>query len=113
VARRAFDALVEQHPEGVSSRGHRGFVAASSGDSAQALEDLEWLAHLRDRYVRRVADYWRAAISGALGRVDEAVDLLRQAYGEGLRYDVADWYSPELDPLRDNPGFKELLRPKG
>jgi tetratricopeptide (TPR) repeat protein len=112
-ARQTFDALVEQYPDDVPSRGLRGLVAATTGDSTQVMEDLEWLEHPQDPYQRGLNTFWRAVISGALGRLDGAVDLLWQAYDEGWGYSALFSYVSWFAPLRDHPGFQEFVRPKG
>jgi len=53
---------------------------------------------------------WRAAILGALGERERAVDLLRQALRE--MDDRAAWHSNSaLDRLRGYPPFEELILP--
>jgi tetratricopeptide (TPR) repeat protein len=111
--RQTFDALVEQYPDDVWSRGSRGLVAATTGDSTQAMEDLEWLEHPQDPYQRGLNTFWCAVISGALGRLDGAVDLLWQAYDEGWSYSALFSFVSWFAPLRDHSGFQEFVRPKG
>lgn len=112
-ARRIFDSLVERYPDDMNSRAYRGLVAALDGDSTQALEDLEWLNQTQDRYQRYRRTSRRAAINGAMGRLDDAVDLLWSAFGEGMNYEPQLWYNADFGPLRDHPNFQEWLRPKG
>lgn len=54
----------------------------------------------------------RAVIAAWLGDLREAVDLLRQAQGEGLQF--GPWLHAYLDPtpLRDDPGYREWIRPR-
>jgi tetratricopeptide (TPR) repeat protein len=113
-ARQTLDAVVEHYPDAVEGRGYRGFVAATARDSTQASADLEWLEHPQGPYARSIYTFWRAVINGAWGRSNDAVDLLRQAYSEGLDLpSYLPWHSSFFDPLRDHPGFLEFMRPKG
>ncbi len=53
-------------------------------------------------------------IAGALSDFDGAVDLLWQAVDEGMGYhDPWMAWDACFDPLRNDPGFQEWLRPKG
>lgn len=54
----------------------------------------------------------RAVIAAWLGDLREAVDLLRQAQGEGLQF--GPWLHAYLDPtpLGDDPGYREWIRPR-
>jgi tRNA A-37 threonylcarbamoyl transferase component Bud32/tetratricopeptide (TPR) repeat protein/TolB-like protein len=111
-ARAILDELVEEYPDSWRIRADRGFYAASSGDTALALADLEWLANLDEPYLfgRHTAE--RAWITGALGRRAEAVDLLRQAFSEGY----PNWGIRgriKSVPLRDYPLYQELVKPRG
>jgi len=112
-ARQTLDALVEQFPDAVAGRGYRGFVAAATGDSTQALADMEWLEYQQGPYGRSYNTFWRGVINGACGRLDDAVHLLRQSHSEGLGHPYVPWYWSFFDPLRDHAGFQEFMRPKG
>lgn len=54
----------------------------------------------------------RAVIAAWLGDLREAVDLLRQAQGEGLQF--GPWLHAWLEstPLGDDPGYREWIRPR-
>jgi hypothetical protein len=41
------------------------------------------------------------------------VQLLRDAFAQGLPFDLRFHGDVNLEPLRDYPPFQELLRPKG
>lgn len=41
------------------------------------------------------------------------MELLRQAFGEGLEFDTNLHYSLDLEPPRDYPPLQELLKPRG
>jgi tetratricopeptide (TPR) repeat protein/TolB-like protein len=107
------DELVEDYPHDLRYRGRRGFIAASRGDETLATQDLEWLSALDRPYLRGENTYYRGVIAGALGDLGGAVNLLRQGFAGGKWYSVDMKWDPILDPLRDHPGFQELMRPKG
>ncbi len=44
------------------------------------------------------------------GRKDQAIALLQKAYSEHSNLVTSLQVDPRYDPLRDNPGFQELLR---
>jgi predicted Zn-dependent protease len=54
----------------------------------------------------------RAIISAWLADPVEAMELLRQAQGEGLVFGPDLHTLPALAPLRGDPGFQEWLRPR-
>lgn len=62
-----------------------------------------------DRHPKR----WAAEVAAAAGEVEEALDLLREARREGLRHGTWLHVAPGLRYLRDDPRFRELLRPDG
>jgi hypothetical protein len=112
-AQRVCDGLVDDFPDVVEYRGLRGFVSASRGDSAQARAEAEWLEQLDRAHLLGAHTQHRGHIAGALGEREEAVNLLRQAFSEGIWY----WWwrdsSVETSSLHDYPPFQELMRPKG
>jgi hypothetical protein len=65
---------------------------------------------LRDGFV---STYYVATVQVGLGHVDEAFDWLAKAEAERSVY--VGWLKvdPELDPLRSDPRFTELLKKVG
>jgi tetratricopeptide (TPR) repeat protein len=112
-ARTVFDSLVDDDARNWGYRNARGFFAAMAGDSAQARTDAEWLATLDRPYLFGENTYGRATIAGALGELDNAVGLLRQAHSEGWNHRPEHAWWSELSLLRSYPEFQEWLRPKG
>jgi hypothetical protein len=111
-AQTIFDDLVEESPEVVLSewldvRTTRAFIAAMRGDTARALEDMAWFENQEGN-----TSLERGIIAGALGRRDEAIALLRV----GAQQHPFGWFQRIrvlFDPVRDDPAFQELIRPKG
>ena len=114
-AREVMDALVQdsEYPYLVNYRGTRASIAVAQGDTAQAIEDEEWLAGVDPPYVRGHPIFWRAVVVAALGRREEAVMLRRQAYELGMFYFWHQEVQSLLDPLRGYQPFEEFVRPKG
>ena len=55
---------------------------------------------------------YRAAVAASAGDPSGAVELLRQAQGEGLVFGPYLQVLPALAPLRGDPAFQEWLRPR-
>jgi TolB-like protein/DNA-binding winged helix-turn-helix (wHTH) protein len=88
-----------------------GHVAAVSGDrdrGRRALADLDTMA--RRRYVSPV---YRAFVHAGLGDRARAVADLEVAFRERSPWMVFLPAEPELDALRSDPGFRDLLRRVG
>jgi hypothetical protein len=110
-----FDGFVTDPPGpsvpdgGIDLRAYRAFIAASCGDTTQALSDLEWFEATEGDWSLE-----RGIVAGALGDLEGAVELIR----DGSRRrpgSVFDWWSRTLilyEPLRDYPPFQVLIRPK-
>ncbi len=93
--------------------GALGVVAARTGDHEQArriFNDISKPATAADAPTQL---YWRASIAAHLGEKERAIELLKEAYANGLRHRV--WYHIDVDlqPLWDYPPFQELIEPKG
>jgi len=111
-AREVFARLSREHPSDWSYKGMLALTAARLGDSATAARMLDTLALVKGRYLFGRVAYTRACIASVLGRREEAVPLLRRAFGEGLlgRGDLHT--DPDMDSLRDFPPFQQLLQPE-
>jgi serine/threonine protein kinase/tetratricopeptide (TPR) repeat protein len=81
---------------------------ALSGRRADALRALDQLLAL-SKHVQ-VSKYALAAAYVALGDKDQAFARLNQAYAEHAFNMAALRVDPELDPLRSDPRFQELVR---
>jgi DNA-binding SARP family transcriptional activator/TolB-like protein len=85
-------------------------VAGRVGDTTTARITERWLA---GRSKRNGADMDRAFIQIALGEHDRAFESLRAAIEAGVSPGWNTWYlRPELAPLRNDPRFQELVRPR-
>lgn len=108
-----YRTLAGEDTERLDLQGIVGVLAARQGNTAEAEQISNGLAALERPYLRGEHTLWRARIAAQLGREDEAVDLLREAMSQGQPYDTYLHTDPDLDPLRDHPGFRELARIKG
>lgn len=83
-------------------------VARGNRDRARVIADS--LGALRRRWTFGEHTFWRAAITGALGDRDLAVQLLKQAHQEGQP--MQTWhYTEALRALRGFAPFDALIRP--
>jgi len=88
-----------------------GYAYAKSGQREKAEAVLkQWKEIEKTKYV---ANYWVAIVHAALGEKDAAFAELEKAY------QAHDWFfqrlrvDPFMDPLRDDPRFKDLVRRLG
>jgi hypothetical protein len=68
----------------------------------------EWLANHPSREKGRPT-YARARIAALLGDSARAVTLLQQAFDEGLMFRMFIHLDPDLESLRDLPGYRRLF----
>jgi tetratricopeptide (TPR) repeat protein len=106
--------LFERSPDDTGVITASGLLAARCGDRQSAEEADALLAatggSIRERYT---AAYNRSCIAAQLGDIDRALDLVREAVALGFPYWEFIRLDPDLEPLRGNPAFQEIVRPKG
>ena len=97
--------VAARHPWPLSDLG-MAYAAVGRKDEAEAIQQ-EMLERRRKAYVQPVL---LSQIPLTLGRKDEALDYLEQAFEErdGLLAILEVW--PSLDPLRDEPRFQSLAK---
>lgn len=92
----------------LNGAGLLGLAYAVKGDRARALAVADSLGALRRPWLFGENTFWRAAIVAALGRRDEAVQLLRRSHADG--FSMSRWHaSIELSSLRGLPAFEALM----
>lgn len=91
-----------------------GIIAAHLGDTATAAQSLRWIdSWNKQRNRRGMGKLSRAFILVAMNRRDHAIPLLHEARLEGAAPAWTAWYVRwELEPLRGDPRFEELIRPQ-
>ena len=71
------------------------------------------LADMDDSILLGRNTYNRGCIAALLGENERAVDLLREAHGQGQGFDE-EWHrNIDLESLRGYKAFDEFMRPKG
>jgi adenylate cyclase len=83
-------------------------TAGRKKEAVQMLDDLTRLA--KQKYV---APYFFAGIYIGLGENDRAIEYLEKCYEEHSHWLIYLHIDPSMDVLRDNQGFRGLLRRVG
>jgi DNA-binding SARP family transcriptional activator/Tfp pilus assembly protein PilF len=83
----------------------RALARAGRADEARAV--LDEIAARKERW--GPAPYFRAQVHGWLDEPGPALELLRMAYRERTPLLVLAQVDPGFDPLRNQPGFRELI----
>jgi tRNA A-37 threonylcarbamoyl transferase component Bud32/tetratricopeptide (TPR) repeat protein len=112
-AARVFESLAADSAGMVEALGYLGAVAARQGESQEAARISRELAVLQRPYLKGSHTLRRARIAALLGERDEAVQLLRRAFSEGLSFGTWVHIDMDLEPLRGYPSYEELVKPKG
>jgi tRNA A-37 threonylcarbamoyl transferase component Bud32/tetratricopeptide (TPR) repeat protein len=108
-----FQTLTRDTSVMLNALGASGTSAARRGDADAARAISRELGELDLPYLNGIDTLWRARIAALLGDNDEAVELLRRAFAEGLRYSIFLHCDMDLEVLRGYAPFDELTRPKG
>ena len=107
-----FEALAKEFPDNVDYVGASGTVAARRGDRTAAMKWSETLRRTDRPYLLGAHTFWRGRIAAVLSD-DTAVDLLRDAFAQGVEFSVAIHRTMDFEALANNASFRELMRPKG
>lgn len=106
--------LLRDPEDPVFPRGLLGVVAAKQGKRAEAERWSAELSALERPYMYGDNTLWRAQIAALLGDRREAVELLRQAFAEGLG--SGGWslahVLPEFEELRGDAEFRRVMDPR-
>jgi serine/threonine protein kinase/tetratricopeptide (TPR) repeat protein len=111
-ARTLYNGLLKDDPENLDYLTYCGSLAARRGDREEALRISKQLEEMNNPYLFGKNTYSRACIASLLGEKEDAVRLLQEAISKGLYFDRL-YTELDLEPLRDFPPFKELMKPKG
>jgi tetratricopeptide (TPR) repeat protein len=107
-ARELYRPMLSQDSATALAHEALGAVAARRHDVAEAKQMSQWLADHPSREKAR-STYARARIAALLGDKEHAVALLRQAFDEGLGYRMFIHLDPDMESLRDQPGYRRLF----
>lgn len=105
--------MVAEDPESIGFQGMLGLLAAQQGDGGEVDRIDAWLAAQRQPRTWGNHTFFRACIAAELGRAEEAVTMLREAFAQGATYWPRPHFMPCLQSLRDYPSFRQLMRPGG
>jgi tetratricopeptide (TPR) repeat protein len=122
-ARESYSRLKKEDPTRVTPVGALGVIAARTGDGAGARTALQALGRTTGIHQFGEPSWWRARILAILGRADEAIAAIEQAYREGRDEDYRELLDvggghafhldePEFASLRNDPRVIEIFRPK-
>jgi tetratricopeptide (TPR) repeat protein len=111
-ARKIFGALAHDFPNNLEYMGFLGAIAARAGDRADADKWSASLQQLSQSYLFGRHTMWQARIAAQLHEEAAAVDLLRDAFAQGAPFRIEIHRDIDLEPLRENAAFRELMRPK-
>jgi tetratricopeptide (TPR) repeat protein len=103
-------ALARESPDDIEDAGTLGILAARRGARAEALRISEQLRHLDRPNLLGRRTLMRARIAAWLGEQDEAVDLLREAFAQGVPHDIRPHRDIDLEPLRGYAPFEALIK---
>jgi hypothetical protein len=109
-ARTGYQHLLAHDSMSVKAHAALGALAVRRGDLAEAARMDAWLA---GRESSAHAGLARARLAALRGDRAQAVALLRQAYDRRLRGRMFLHLDPDFESLRDDPAYRELVRPKG
>ena len=105
-----FDALAAEYPADLEYRGWLAQIAAHTGDGSRARSISDELERATRPTHRGWMTYARANIAAALGERERAVELLREAFTEGLPHGPHLHQNADLAILADYEPYRRLLQ---
>ena len=108
-----YEQLYREYPDNQDYQGYTGVLAARLGDREKANRILEELYNNDEPYLFGSHLYWCARIAAVLGEQKRAVDLLREAYGQGWGYGMYELLQMDFESLRNYQPYIKLMSPKG
>ena len=112
-ARTVFEGLQKQFPDEVDYAGYLGAIAARQGRREDAQRIASQLRDIDRPFLFGANTYWRARVAALLGEKDTAFDLVREAIALGSDCLFSLHSDVDVESLRRDPRFQELLTPKG
>lgn len=107
----SFQRICQIEPDFPMAIGFLGYAYAMSGQREEARRVMKRLKSISKR--KYVSPYSFAIIYAALGENDQAFEWLEHAYEDNVDWMVWLKVSPELDNLRSDPRYTDLLRRVG
>ncbi len=107
------EALLADQPDNVLALRLLGLTYARLGDSIAVGEAVDRLSGMAQPFGAGDHLYQMASIAAVLGRHDEAMRLLYQAFREGLPHGLRLHQDMDLESLRTREDFQALVTPRG
>ncbi|MGE5731706.1 MAG: protein kinase domain-containing protein, partial [Gemmatimonas sp.] len=102
-------AYVARDTNRIDAAGYLGLAFVARGDRTRARSIADSLGTISRRWLFGAPTFWRAAIVGAAGDRDLAMQLLQQSHREGQP--MQTWhYAPELSAMHGFAPFDALVR---
>ncbi|HET7294105.1 MAG TPA: hypothetical protein VFM88_16885, partial [Vicinamibacteria bacterium] len=112
-ARALGEALRREFPKSVEYLGRCGALAARQARPDEAQKISNQLRDLDRKYLFGEHTLWRSRIAALLGDREIALKLLREAFAQGAAFGVWLHRDVDFESLQGDPGFRELLQPRG
>jgi hypothetical protein len=100
-------------PGAVDHFGQLALLAQRAAETGRADELLQRLEDRGVAFTRGRDAWWRAAVLGARGDCDGALDAMRAGLSRGIEFGLELHHAHELHPLRSCAGWSALVRPRG
>jgi tetratricopeptide (TPR) repeat protein/TolB-like protein len=104
--------LLTEQPESGLYLTDQALLLARTGRRQEAAQFTERLRRSARPYDRGRITYARAQIAAQIGDTVEAVTLVRQALAEGMPFGLSLHHDPYFTPLRADPQFQSLRKPR-
>ncbi len=108
-----FRAMLEANPDDPSARYWTAVLAVRRGDRAAAEETIDFFGARQRPYQRGQNVLRQARIAAQLGDAERTVRFLRQAEERGAQDFENLHSSPVYRSIRDDPAFREYMKPRG
>ncbi len=107
-----YQALLGEEPGNMWYLGRVGALLARLGRVEEARKVDAELAAISKPHMYGENSFHRACIAAQLGERERALDLLGQAFGQGLNFGAFIHQDINLEPLHGYPPYEELIKPK-
>jgi DNA-binding SARP family transcriptional activator len=108
-----FRELAGAFPQNLDFKGRLGVLAARQGDFEKAGVIDRELEQVTRPFLFGRDSLWRARIAAQRDQPERAIALLRRAFTEGHAFGLDLHTDIDLEPLRSDAAYRELMRPKG
>jgi hypothetical protein len=106
-----FQQLVDDDSADIRALGHLGMALAMAGRTDSARQ-IDFRLQSAESFLPWYSWEWRGYVAAALGDTTEAVVFLSKSVELGISCCFRWHADPDVDPLRDNAAFQELISPK-